>query len=243
MRKAMPCLLACSLLVTACTVGIVRREVLVPGTPAPPQPSPSPRLTDTAAPTATSTQTPLPSPTPCPTPTHTPYIPTRIPTIAPTQTPTSCVTAIGPAFASRLRAHPEVSLALGCPTAGEQMTWAAEQAFQHGRMFWLEETDAVYILHISDRTFQTGPDPYVEGDPEDACPEVGGAPAGLFKPVRGFNRQWCNVPGVRDGLGWALEREVGYDAPWQQFERGQVLQSRANHVFVLYEDGTWGYIE
>jgi hypothetical protein len=132
---------------------------------------------------------------------------------------------------------------LGCAVDEQRQTMAAEQPFQHGRMFWRDDTDQVYILHNESRTFQIESDPYVEGDPEDSCPEVGDVPPGLVKPVRGFNRQWCNVPGVRDKLGWGLETEMAYEATWQAFSLGHVILSRADHIFVLYDDGSWQYIE
>ena len=53
----------------------------------------------------------------------------------------------------------------------------------------------------------------------------------------------CGDPDVRNELGWALEEEVGFYATWQAFEHGIVLLNHADHVFILYDDGTWGYIE
>jgi hypothetical protein len=110
-------------------------------------------------------------------------------------------------------------------------------------MLWREDQDQAYILFNNSGTYQIEADPYVEGDPNDACPEIGDAPEGLFKPVRGFNRQWCNTPSVRDGLGWALEQEAGYDATWQAFQHGVAMVNRGNHIFVMYNDGTWDYID
>jgi hypothetical protein len=110
-------------------------------------------------------------------------------------------------------------------------------------MFWKQDRDLAYVLFNDSGTYQVKDDLYVEGDPDDACPEVGNAPVGLYKPVRGFNRQWCGDSGVRDGLGWALEMETGYDATWQAFEHGLVVLNRGNHIFVMYNDGTWDYIE
>jgi hypothetical protein len=110
-------------------------------------------------------------------------------------------------------------------------------------MLWKKDRDLAYILFNDSGTYLVEDDPYVEGDPDDACPEIGDAPDGLFKPVRGFNRQWCGNPDVRGGLGWALENEEGYDATWQEFRHGIVLLNRGNHVFVLYDDSTWQYIE
>lgn len=263
-------LLFICLSLTACTVGIARRDEFLPAltnagaatltaTPLPTATdaissistnTPSPTPTDTALPTDTDTPpTPYSAPTPIPT---SPPLPTAVPTSppstntpAPTQTslPTSCAVDVGSAFQPRLSDAIDTASALGCPTGGQQQTLAAEQPFQHGRMFWREDTDQVYILHNDSRTFQIESDPYVEGDPEDGCPEVGDAPLGLVKPVRGFNRQWCNIPGVRESLGWGLEKEAAYEATWQAFTLGHIILSRADHIFVLYDDGSWQYVE
>lgn len=110
-------------------------------------------------------------------------------------------------------------------------------------MFWQDDNDAVYILYDYG-SYTIGSERYVEGDPDDACPEIGDAPKGLFKPVRGFNRQWCSNYYVRYALNWALEEEVGYNAQWQPFEHGRVWQSRANHLYVFFYDyWWWSYIE
>jgi len=137
---------------------------------------------------------------------------------------------------------------LGCPTDQPQETWAAEQVFQRGRMFWQQDGGAIHILFHTGANNRTGNyqielDMYVEGDPEDACPEGEAPPAGLFKPVRGFNWHWCNTPNVRNGLGWAVAEERGYSAVWQVFENGHAFQSLGGHVFIFYHDGTWVYVE
>ncbi len=204
--------------------------------------TPSPGVIETVPPAVTDTPTPpviphTPTPTQVHTPTHTPT-----PTATPTKSTTPCPIAIAPEFEPRLNAHPDVLLALGCPAGERQQTWAAEERFQLGRMFWQQDTGMIHIVYDTG-TFQIEPDQYVEGDPEDACPEVGEAPAGLFKPVRGFNWQWCNTAGVQDALGWALEGEAGHDTVWQEFEHGHAFQSLANHIFVFYDDGTWDYVE
>ncbi len=210
-----------------------------------PTDQPPPEVTETPLPAITDTPTPSSPPpvTHMPTPTVTPSIPTDTPTVVQTETPVSCAIDTASEFEPWLNAHPEILLTLGCPAGERQQTWAAEECFQHGRMFWQQDTGMIYILYDGTGTFQIEPDQYVEGDPEDACPEVGDVPAGLSKPVRGFNRQWCSTAGVRDGLGWALEEEAGYDAVWQEFDHGYVLQSRANHVFIFHDDETWDYIE
>jgi hypothetical protein len=245
------------LLLTACTIGIVQRKEVV-GTPTTtiadtPTFDPAAQatiaalstqnavlatqaaanaLSDTTAPTTPLTATPTPT-----------AVPTRLPTKVPTPTPTPCTVALGAAFQSRVGADLKIASALGCPTTWQLQIWTAEQVFQHERMLWKEDRDVAYILFNDSGTYQVEGDLYVEGDPEDACPEIGGAPEGLFKPVRGFNRQWCYALGVRDRLGWALEPEAGYDATWQTFQHGIAIVNRGNHIFVMYDDGTWAYID
>lgn len=207
-------------------------------------PSPLPGVTETSPPAATDTPTPspLPNPTDTPVPPATTIVLTDTPIPTPTETPAPCAIVIAPEFGPWLIPYSEILFALGCPTGELRWTGAPEEPFQHGRMFWQQDTDLIHILY-DDGTYQVAEDMYIEGDPEDACPEVGDAPAGLFKPVRGFNWQWCNTTGVRDALGWALQEEMGYGAMWLEFEHGHVLQSHANHVFIFYDDGSWDYIE
>lgn len=247
MRQITLSLFIC-LSLSACTVGIVERQVIMT------EPSVTPTLA--LSPTPTETATPTPEPTPTPSPTATPTAtatatprpvssaPTHTPTATPTATPTPCSIFLGVEF-SRLYDYPDILHTLGCPITGPQQTWAAEERFQYGRMFWQEYPDTIYVLFLNSGTFHIMPDLYDESDPDkDACPEVGDAPEGLFKPVRGFNRHWCNTIGLRQMLGWALEKEVGYDAVWQEFEHGRVLQSRADYLFIFfYDNGTWGYIQ
>ncbi len=175
-----------------------------------------------------------PAPTPTAPPANTP-----LPAPAPTLTPTPCPLAIASEFSFKLSVYPDVLLALGCPTDWRRQTWIAEQRFQYGRMFWQQDTDMIHVLYGGSGTFQLTPNMYFEGDPEDACPTSGNAPAGLFKPRRGFNRQWCNIASVNYLLGWALEEEAGYNGVWQSFTHGHMLLNRFNQMFVFYDDGTW----
>jgi hypothetical protein len=260
--KQIPYLLALvCLLSTACTIGVVQRQkVEAPAATAAGTPTLDLAAQATIGALSTQnaalstqvaadaqvdpTETPTASPTATPVPTTTPTaLPTRPPTKVPTPTPTPCTIALGSAFRFRLSSRPEATAALGCPLFGQQTMWTAEQVFQGGRMLWKKDRDLAYILFNDSGTYLVLDDPYIEGDPDDACPELGDAPEGLFKPVRGFNRQWCNTPDVRNRLGWALEKEAGYDATWQEFEDGLALLNRVEHIFILYEDGMWQYVE
>jgi hypothetical protein len=164
---------------------------------------------------------------------------TPIPAPAPTLTPTPCPLNIAPEFFFLLSVYSDVRPTLGCPTSLRRHTWVAEERFQYGRMFWQQDTDMIHVLYGGSGTFQLTPNMYFEGDPEDACPTAGSAPAGLFKPRRGFNRQWCNIATAKYLLGWAVEEEIGYNTVWQKFDHGHVLLNHLNQMFVFYDDGTW----
>jgi hypothetical protein len=127
---------------------------------------------------------------------------------------------------------------LGCPTEPARETWAAEERFQFGGMLWQQDTDVIHVVY-GNGTYQWMPDQWEEGDPEYPCPEEGPAPAGSVMPKRGFGWHWCNTPGVRAGLGWALEDEQGYQAMWQTFEHGHLLPNRQGVLFAFYSDGSW----
>ncbi len=216
------------------------------GLPAAPTVTPEERA-GTGEPTPTSQATPdqpTPSDTPAPTETATPTEPaTEAPT--PTPEPTSvlsCTIDIAPELAPRLNAHPAKLRALGCPIDPAQQTWAAEQRFQLGRMFWQEDTGEIHLVY-DDETYQIEPNQYQESSAQYPCPEEGPPPPSLEMPKRGFGWHWCNTPNVQEKIGWALEEEIGYEAAWQTFENGHALSSHLNHVFIFYNDGTWDYIE
>ena len=125
---------------------------------------------------------------------------------------------------------------LGCPLAPEKSVAAAEQSFQHGTMFWFEDTQFIYILY-SNGIWQSVVDTWRAGDPEQD-PSIT-PPWGYYQPIRGFGKVWREEPGVRDRVGWATEQERGLTAAKQQFERGMMIWSPTKGVFVVYQDGTW----
>jgi hypothetical protein len=108
-------------------------------------------------------------------------------------------------------------------------------------MLWQQDVDEIYVVY-GNGTYQVVPDEWEEGDPESSCPEQGPPPAGLVMPKRGFGWHWCNTPAVRPSLGWALEEEKGYQAVWQNFEWGRVLNNREDVLFIFYTDGKWDTI-
>jgi len=262
MRKTPILLLVSSFLLSSCTVGIVHEDAL-PGLSGSPTPDWAMQATITAlqaqnAALATrmasweQTLTPTlpPTSTPTPTPkvvrvvvTATPALtqtPAHTQTPSPTPTLIPCSIAVGADFQVPFGQRPSDD-SLGCPVAVQERVWSAEQIFEGGRMFWRQGRDDAFVLFNAGSKMVISADVYNEGEPDDACPELGLAPAGYFKPLRGFNRQWCRNPEVREQLGWALANEVGYETVWQSFEHADVVKSNDGHIFVLSHDGSWSY--
>ena len=51
---------------------------------------------------------------------------------------------------------PAIKERIGCPISKGYITWLAEEAFEHGYMFWREDTDRIYTLY-ADHTWQNFP--------------------------------------------------------------------------------------
>lgn len=230
------------------------------------QPGPTPSVTPEAAePTAEPTAEALPSPTQAAADTATP---TAAATQAPTATASRTPTATAPATPACSR-DVDASLiaawslaSLGCPTGPAAIIWSAWQPFQHGDMFWRQDSDWAYALH-----WRNGNDP-TRGDWStgsnawrwDGSFEDGHGltpPPGLYEPIRGFGYVWYNFSGGPDSrLGWATDQEKGVCARIQAFDKGTIVRSTKvpecagnfnrgqepsfNHfLFALYTDGSW----
>ncbi len=132
--------------------------------------------------------------------------------------------------------YSSVRNALGCPTENERQTWAGEQSFQGGYMFWRQDADALYVLY-SNGTWQVYDDTWSEGDTEWDVSIV--PPSGYYQPKRGFGKVWRDQAGVRDGLGWAVTEERGFIGSVQTFDGGIMFWSNTRGILVLKNDSTW----
>jgi hypothetical protein len=131
-----------------------------------------------------------------------------------------------------------------CADAG-QTTAAAEQVFQYGRMLWVQQLgpdigQLIYVLYSSGK-YDVYRDPWQEGDP---TAETGNAPAGLQQPTRGFGKIWRDNPNVREGLGWAINREQGFttiaQSPRPDGSRVPVyVRTLSGSVVVFQPSGYW----
>jgi len=129
-----------------------------------------------------------------------------------------------------------VRSALGCATRAESPVWLGEETFEHGRMFWRQDTATIYVLY-DDGTWQQFADSWHAGDPE-IDPNIV-APAGLYQPKRGFGKVWRENPAVRSKLGWGTIEERGLNGAIQPFERGLMLWSPQLGIHALYNSGRW----
>lgn len=88
---------------------------------------------------------------------------------------------------------------------------AAEQHFERGTMIWVKELNRIYVLYqdINSPKWQAFQDEWDESQPESDPSIV--PPEGLQQPIRGFGLVWRQNPTVRERLGWAVDRETGFD--------------------------------
>lgn len=132
----------------------------------------------------------------------------------------------------------------------------AEQPFEHGRMFYLQPRDEIWVMIYSDATGTYGqwrfyPNTWAEGmnelDTSIAPPE------GRYQPERGFGKLWRENAQVRDSLGWALDTEYGHVTNYEFHAGGMIinneyipgpgyhiLTSRDGFNYIFQQsDGTW----
>lgn len=136
---------------------------------------------------------------------------------APTPTPTTHAQPTGQSAAPECPPLP-------APT--EVKTQAAVQHFEHGLMFWLQESGEIWTLVASPLEGQFDwrvlPNMWAESQPE-SDPNVP-PPPGRFQPVRGFGVTWRLGGGSygpqRDDLGWAVDEETGFDTMLIYYPQG-----------------------
>lgn len=147
--------------------------------------------------------------------------------IAPSPTPSAPANTAPPGATA---APTNTALPPNFPTPVTAQIGMAEQLFEGGRMFWLQPTGQIWVLHVTGEgrgAWTIYPDTFVEGEPE-SDPALT-PPSGLLQPHRGFGKLWREVPEVRDMLGWAVTPEFGYNSAYEYHAGGSV---DANGVYV-----------
>lgn len=197
-------------------------------------PTPAPAASPppvTLAPTRGPTRQPTAEPTPAP---------ARPTTAAPPPSPSPSPTACPPPAARFTAAHARWRSQIGCPVAAAAETWMAIQRFEHGWMFWSQDSAEIHVLIAAGGSSKwiRFADTWAEGQP-DRDPSLT-PPAGLQQPIRGFGKVWREQLGcAASPIGWALEAEQGYGGARQRFSNGLLLAGPGSQVFALFADGRW----
>ncbi len=153
----------------------------------------------------TSTATQLPSATSTATSLETLSTSTTAPSATPNLTLTPVPTDLPPNF----------------PTPLVQPIQVAEQLFEHGRMFWLQPTDQIWVMKITGEgrgTWEIYQNDFVDGEPESDPSLV--PPEGRYQPVRGFGKLWRESGNLRQELGWGVTPEFGYVSNYEYHAGG-----------------------
>lgn len=145
-------------------------------------------------------------------------------------------TACGAVISELRDAFARISFAkhMGCPTEVYRDLPAAIQNMERGQMIWVlypGNKGRVYAVWTYTRYLATN-DTWTSGMAE--CPDVK-APPGLYVPCRGFGKAWIDNPTIRDGLGYAFERqERAEKATVQTFQKGLLIWlHQADQVYAL----------
>ncbi len=141
------------------------------------------------------------------------------------------------------------------PTATLGQIQVAEAVFEHGRMFWIQPRQQIWVLYDDGQgsgKWVVYDDKYTDDEPE-IDPNIV-PPEGKYQPTRGFGKIWRDTPEVKDKLGFAITPEFGYVSNYEYYPGGQVnaqgtwqagpgyhiLFSLYNEKFQFNEvDGTW----
>ena len=124
-----------------------------------------------------------------------------------------------------------------CPGSVEVESVAAQEAFERGWAFWVEETDTIYVVYSDNQSpaWEAFEDTWTPSEPPDD-PTIT-APNNMFQPLRGIGKVWRTQSGVRDRLGWALETEQPFTTTFQQ------AASLAPDIYLLKQDGQLVHME
>jgi hypothetical protein len=124
------------------------------------------------------------------------------------------------------------------PTPTITQIQVAEQVFEHGRMFWLQPTEQIWVMAITGEgkgTWNVYTDDFADGDLE-FDPDMT-VPQGFEQPKRGFGKLWRDNPDIREALGWAITPEFGYVTRYEYHPGGDGTLPGYHVLFSLYNEG------
>lgn len=112
---------------------------------------------------------------------------------------------------------------VACADEAPVIVPASEQAFEKGRMLWLQNGPdqaggQIYVL-LANGEAEIYPDTWTPADPE-SDPGIA-PPSGMYQPVMGFGKVWRTETlgtgqSVREALGWAVAHEQSYRGLYQR---------------------------
>jgi hypothetical protein len=115
-------------------------------------------------------------------------------------------------------------------------TWIAEQEFEGGWAFALQDRSEIWVAAFSDERGgswtiyedeffaefeRTGQELVIEFDQEP--------PEDKVMPVRGFGWLWANAPEVRESLGWGVWIELGQPSTLR-YDAGGLVNAAGDYV-------------
>ena len=107
--------------------------------------------------------------------------------------------------------YAQMALIIGVDSshAGALTPRATYQPYEHGFMVWREDTSAVLVFwgDANGGQWTSVPATQYSGFRDNPIFDI---PAQYVRPIMGFGRVWGNLQYVRDVLGYATGREVGY---------------------------------
>jgi hypothetical protein len=134
-------------------------------------------------------------------------------------------------------------LLLGVGTASAQngiaFTGVVSQRFQNGEMLYRQDSGEIIVFYSSSQTWESFPSEKYGNWPDNGLT----APTNFYAPMFGFGKVWANNTRVRQGLGWAVLPEIGYETRIVTIQNyvavyygrldGRFMQANANGSWVL----------
>ncbi len=122
-----------------------------------------------------------------------------------------------------------------CPDGPPAFPAALEQAFEGGRLLWLQSDGRILVLYDDDYSWAAYNDTWTVAEPEADASLV--VPEGRYQPARGFGKVWRENLDVRQRLGWALTPGQGFTSA-DQYDYVMPGTDMAQYHFVQMLDGS-----
>lgn len=143
------------------------------------------------------------------------------------------------------------SLPAQFPTPVQTELAAAEQVFEHGRMFWIRFNRQVWVMVASEDDPYNGDwycysDTFQEGEAESDPSLV--PPADMIQPIRGFGKVWREHPDLKEMLGWAITPEFELNSTYEYLaggvvDNGQYVPGPGEHRLTTLYNETVSFFE